>query len=64
MPGADALADWLRDPAFGSVIDPVGSAQTGEQMLEHAADWLTWSVSRDAVEAVRAMRLAAEDQPT
>jgi hypothetical protein len=64
MPGADVLAGWVRDPAFGSVIDPVGAAQTGEQMLAHAADWLTWCVSRDAVETVSAMLAAGGAKPT
>ena len=54
MPGDDTLVAWIRDPAFATVIDPIGSARNGAEMLSQAADWLTWSVSRDAVEAVRA----------
>ena len=55
MPDDDTFIVWIRDPAFATVIDPIGSARNGAEMLSQAADWLTWSVSRDAVEAVRAM---------
>ena len=64
MPGDDTLVAWIRDPTFATVLDPIGSARNGAEMLTQAADWLTWSVSRDAVEAVRPMLMsppAADD---
>ena len=58
MAADDELVSWMRDPAFATLIDPVGSARTGGDLLLEDADWLTWSLTWAAVEAVRATLLA------
>lgn len=55
MPSPDLLREWIRDPCFGTLHDDVGSS-TGADMLRAAADWLTWSVARDAVDVIIAIR--------
>jgi hypothetical protein len=56
LPGDDVLLSWVRDTSFGTLRDHAGSARTGAEMLRTAADWLTWSIAQEAVEAVAAMR--------
>jgi hypothetical protein len=58
MAADDELVSWMRDPALATLIDPVGSAHTGGDLLLEAADWLTWSLTWAAVEAVRATLLS------
>jgi hypothetical protein len=55
VPFPDVLREWIRDPCFGTLHDDVGSS-TGADMLRAAADWLTWSVARDAVDVIIAIR--------
>lgn len=56
-PSLETLVDWIRDPSFGTLVDHVGSS-TGIEMLQAAANWLTWSVARDALDVFIAMRRA------
>lgn len=57
------LVGWVRDPAFATLIDPVGSARTGGELLREGAAWVTWSLAWAAVEAIRAMGVPVGDQP-
>jgi len=56
LPRDELLIGWLCDPSFGALRDHAGSSRTGAEMLHAAADWLTWSIARAAVEAAAAMR--------
>ena len=56
LPRDEVLHGWVGDPSFGTLRDHAGSSRTGAEMLHAAADWLTWSIARAAVEAVAAMR--------
>ena len=55
LPGDAALLGWVRDPSFGALRDHAGSARTGAEMLDTAADWLTWSIAQASVEVAAAM---------
>lgn len=37
MPSESALVEWVRDPSFGTLVDPAGRARTGGEMLHQAA---------------------------
>lgn len=54
VPSRAILIGWARDASFGSLSDPGRSSRTGAEMLHEAADRLTWSVARAAVEVVAA----------
>jgi hypothetical protein len=56
MPDEGILIGWVRDLSVGTLRDPDGSSRTGVEVLHTAADWLTWSLARAAMEVVRAMR--------
>jgi hypothetical protein len=56
LPGDDVLMRLVRDTSFGTLRDHAVSARTGAEMLRTAADWLTWSIAHEAVEAVAAIR--------
>ncbi len=56
MPRDGDLRDWIRVPGLGTLRHDGGAARTGAEMLEEAAGWLTWSLARASVEAVRAVR--------
>jgi hypothetical protein len=56
LPGDEALLGWVRDPSFGALRDHGGSARTGAEMLDTAADWLTWSIARASIEVTAAIR--------
>lgn len=56
LPRDEILKRWVRDASFGTLRDHAGSSRTGAEMLHTAADWLTWSIARAAVEATAAIR--------
>jgi hypothetical protein len=56
MPPKRVLIDWIRAPMFGTLRDHTGTAATGAEMANQAADWLIWSLARAAVEVFAAMR--------
>ena len=51
--------EWVRDPSIGTFDDYAGLARTGAEMLDRAADWLTWSLSHAAVQVAVALRRRA-----
>lgn len=56
LPPDEDLTGWVRDTSFGTLYDHACSARTGADMLQTAADWLTWSIARAALEAAAATR--------
>jgi len=56
LPPAHLLIDWIRDPSFGTILDYPRFSRTAAEMLHQAADWLTWTVARDALEVFIAKR--------
>jgi hypothetical protein len=58
VPDDGILIEWIRDPSFGTLSDRDGSSRTGVEMLQTAADWLTWNLVRAAVEVGAAIRHA------
>ena len=56
LPPAHVLIEWIRDPSFGTILDYAGFSRTGAEMLHQAADWLTWTVARDALDVFIAAR--------
>ena len=56
LPPAHELVEWIRDASIGTIIDDAGLSRTGAEMLHQAADWLTWTVARDALDVFIAAR--------
>lgn len=51
LPSDEVLLELVGDTSFGTLCDHAGSARTGAELLHTAAaDWLTWSIARAAVE--------------
>lgn len=56
MPSERVLIEWIRDPAFATIIDYAGTASTASGMLREAADDFLWSLARAALDVFVAMR--------